>query len=235
VAILGKIGSGKSTALRLLAGLYQPTQGAAEADGIDLRQIDPADYRACIGFVEQEPRLFRGSLRDNILLGRDNASPEALSDVLHLTGLDRIAAAHPQGLDMPVGEGGAMLSGGQRQLVALARCLVTKPSILLMDEPTSSMDAQTEQQFVQHLKRLLGPRTLVVVTHRPAMLELVDRIVVLDGGRVLADGPKAAVLQALSGQRPAAGATNPPAAPSVPTTSAAAVQRTPAASDVAAA
>lgn len=234
VAILGKIGSGKSTALRLLAGLYQPTQGAAEADGIDLRQIDPADYRACIGFVEQEPRLFRGSLRDNILLGRDNASPEALSDVLHLTGLDRIAAAHPQGLDMPVGEGGAMLSGGQRQLVALARCLVTKPSILLMDEPTSSMDAQTEQQFVQHLKRLLGPRTLVVVTHRPAMLELVDRIVVLDGGRVLADGPKAAVLQALSGQRPAT-ATNPPAAPSVPTTSAAAVQRTPAASDVAAA
>lgn len=212
VAILGKIGSGKSTALRLLAGLYQPTQGAAEADGIDLRQIDPADFRACVGFVEQEPRLFRGSLRDNIQLGRDSASPEALADVLHLTGLDRIAAAHPLGLDMPVGEGGALLSGGQRQLVALARCLVTRPSILLMDEPTSSMDAQTEQQFVQHLKRLLGRRTLVVVTHRPAMLELVDRIVVIEAGRVLVDGPKAAVLQALSGQRPATPAA-PPVAP----------------------
>ena len=215
VAILGKIGSGKSTALRLLAGLYQPTQGAAEVDGIDLRQIDPADYRARVGFVEQEPRLFRGSLRDNILLGRDSASPEALSDVLHLTGLDRIAAAHPQGLDMPVGEGGAMLSGGQRQLVALARCLVTRPSILLMDEPTSSMDAQTEQQFVQHLKRLLGRRTLVVVTHRPAMLDLVDRIVVVEAGRVLADGPKASVLQALSGQRPSGAAPAAPAAPAV--------------------
>lgn len=212
VAILGKIGSGKSTALRLLAGLYQPTQGAAEVDGIDLRQIDPADFRACVGFVEQEPRLFRGSLRDNIQLGRDSASPEALADVLHLTGLDRIAAAHPLGLDMPVGEGGALLSGGQRQLVALARCLVTRPSILLMDEPTSSMDAQTEQQFVQHLKRLLGRRTLVVVTHRPAMLELVDRIVVIEAGRVLVDGPKATVLQALSGQRPATPAA-PPVAP----------------------
>jgi ATP-binding cassette subfamily C protein LapB len=232
VAILGKIGSGKSTALRLLAGLYQPTQGAAEVDGIDLRQIDPADYRVRVGFVEQEPRLFRGSLRDNILLGRDSASPEALSDVLHLTGLDRIAATHPQGLDMPVGEGGAMLSGGQRQLVALARCLVTRPSILLMDEPTSSMDAQTEQQFVQHLKRLLGPRTLVVVTHRPAMLELVDRIVVLDGGRVLADGPKAAVLQVLSGQRPAAASANPP--PVVPVAPAAEAPSPPTVTDVAA-
>ena len=149
-------------------------------------------------------------MRDNIQLGRDSASPEALADVLHLTGLDRIAAAHPLGLDMPVGEGGALLSGGQRQLVALARCLVTRPSILLMDEPTSSMDAQTEQQFVQHLKRLLGRRTLVVVTHRPAMLELVDRIVVIEAGRVLVDGPKATVLQALSGQRPAA-----PAAPAL--------------------
>lgn len=216
VAVLGKIGSGKSTALRLLAGLYQPTQGAAEADGIDLRQIDPADFRACVGFVEQEPRLFRGSLRDNIQLGRDSASPEALADVLHLTGLDRIAAAHPLGLDMPVGEGGALLSGGQRQLVALARCLVTRPSILLMDEPTSSMDAQTEQQFVQHLKRLLGRRTLVVVTHRPAMLELVDRIVVIEAGRVLVDGPKATVLQALSGQRPAT-----PAVPAAPLTASA--------------
>jgi ATP-binding cassette subfamily C protein LapB len=204
VAILGKIGSGKSTVLRLLAGLYQPTEGSAEVDGIDLRQIDPADYRAQLGFVEQEPHLFCGSLRDNILLGRTHASAEALSEVLRLTGLDRMAAAHPAGLDMPVGEGGRVLSGGQRQLVALARCLVTRPKVLLMDEPTSSMDAQTEQQFIQHMRGLVGACTLVVVTHRPALLELVDRIVVVEGGRVIVDGPKQAVLAALAGQRPAA-------------------------------
>ncbi|MEO8297531.1 MAG: type I secretion system permease/ATPase [Burkholderiales bacterium] len=204
VAILGKIGSGKSTALRLLAGLYLPTDGAVEVDGIDLRQIDPSDYRAQVGFVSQEPRLFRGSLRDNILLGRINADPVKLATVCALTGLDRIAAAHPAGMDMPVGESGAMLSGGQRQLVALARCLVTQPRVLLMDEPTSSMDAQTEVQFLQHLKTLMGDRTMVMVTHRPAVLDLVERIIVLDAGKVIIDGPKQQVLAALSGQRPAA-------------------------------
>lgn len=204
VAILGKIGSGKSTVLRLLAGLYQPGDGHTEVDGLDLRQIDPADYRAHVGFVAQEPRLFRGSLRENILLGRPQALAEGLPEVLRLTGLDKVAAAHPSGLDMPVGEGGSMLSGGQRQLVALARCLVTQPQVLLMDEPTSSMDAQTEQQFIAQLKGLLAQRTLVVVTHRPALLELVDRIVVMEAGRVIVDGPKAKVLAALAGPRPTA-------------------------------
>jgi ATP-binding cassette subfamily C protein LapB len=202
VAILGKIGSGKSTVLRLLAGLYQPSEGYTEVDGIDLRQIDPADYRAHVGFVAQEPRLFRGSLRENILLGRPRAMAEALPEVLRLTGLDKVAAAHPLGLDMPVGEGGSMLSGGQRQLVALARCLVTQPQVLLMDEPSSSMDAQTEAQFIAQLKGLVAQRTLVVVTHRPALLELVDRIIVMEAGRVIVDGPKQKVLAALAGQRP---------------------------------
>jgi ATP-binding cassette subfamily C protein LapB len=205
VAILGKIGSGKSTVLRLLGGLYLPTEGYTEVDGIDLRQIDPADYRAQVGFVAQEPRLFRGSLRDNILLSRPHASAETLAEVLRLTGLDRVAAAHPAGIEMPVGEGGGMLSGGQRQLVALARCLVTQPQVLLMDEPTSSMDAQSEAQFVAQLKQMVGRRTLVVVTHRPALLEVVDRIVVMDGGKVVIDGPKLQVLQALAGgPRPSA-------------------------------
>lgn len=211
VAILGKIGSGKSTVLRLLAGLYQPSDGYTEVDGIDLRQIDPSDYRAQVGFVAQEPRLFRGTLRENILLGRAHAVAEGLPEVLRLTGLDKVAAAHPLGLDMPVGEGGSMLSGGQRQLVALARCLVTQPQVLLMDEPTSSMDAQTEQQFIQQLKGLVAQRTLLVVTHRPALLELVDRIVVMEAGRVIVDGPKAKVLAALAGQR-AAGRSAPGAA-----------------------
>ncbi|MFM2342523.1 MAG: hypothetical protein RLZZ592_2176 [Pseudomonadota bacterium] len=203
IALLGRIGSGKSTVLRLLAGLYQPTAGAVEIDGLDLRQLDPADFRRHIGFVEQEPRLFRGTVRENLLLGRE-AGADRLAEVLRLTGLERVVAAHPLGLDMPVGEGGAMLSGGQRQLVALARALLLRPQVLLMDEPTSAMDAQTEAQFVVQLRQALPRCTLVVVTHRPAMLELVDRIAVLDAGRLIADGPKRAVLQALGGARPAA-------------------------------
>ena len=204
VAMLGRIGSGKSTVLRLLAGLYLPTEGMVEADGIDLRQIDPADFRARVGFVSQDPRLFTGSLRDNVLLDRPSADPGRLAEVARLTGLDRVVAAHPMGWDLPVGESGALLSGGQRQLVALTRCLVTKPQILLMDEPTSSMDAQSEVAFLRQLKESAGNCTLVMVTHRPAVLELVNRVVVVDAGRIVLDGPKEQVLAALSGQRPAA-------------------------------
>lgn len=204
VAILGRIGSGKSTLLRLLAGLYQPTQGRVEVDGLDLRQIDPADYRARIGLVTQEPRLFAGSLRDNVLLDRTTADAQRLQLVAQLTGLDRLVAGHPMGWDLPVGERGSLLSGGQRQLVALARALVTAPQILLMDEPTSSMDAQSEIGFLQRLRSAIGPRTLVVVTHRPAVLELVTRIVVVDNGRILMDGPKAQVLARLASPPPTA-------------------------------
>ncbi|MDZ7813833.1 MAG: ATP-binding cassette domain-containing protein [Ideonella sp.] len=212
IAILGRIGSGKSTLLRLLAGLYQPTQGRVEVDGIDLRQIDPADFRAKVGFVTQEPRLFGGSLRDNVLLDRSAADAHHLPTVAQLTGLDRLVASHPMGWDLPVGERGALLSGGQRQLVALARCLITSPQILLMDEPTSSMDAQTELAFLARLKTVVGQRTLVAVTHRPAVLELVTRLIVVDNGRVLMDGPKAQVMAALSGQVPQPGSAGSPAA-----------------------
>jgi ATP-binding cassette subfamily C protein LapB len=189
-----------------------------DVDGIDLRQIDPADFRARVGYVGQEPRLFKGTLRDNVLLDRAAADPARLAEVARLTGLDRVAAAHPLGWDLPVGEAGALLSGGQRQLVALTRCLVTRPQILLMDEPTSSMDAQSEVAFLRQLKEsctgatgAAGPCTLIMVTHRPAVLELVSRIVVVDGGRLVMDGPKAQVLAALSGQRPA----QPQSAPNV--------------------
>lgn len=209
VAILGKIGSGKSTILRMLSGLYQPSDGFVEIDGLDLRQVDTADFRRHVGFVSQEPKLFQGSLRENVMLGRSHADPNNFMEVAKLTGLDRIAAAHPMGFDLPVGQAGSLLSGGQRQLVALARCLVTKPQILLLDEPTSSMDAQAENSFIQHLKTAVGQRTLVVVTHRPALLDVVDRVVVVEAGRILADGPKAQVLAMLAGQRP------PPPAPPV--------------------
>jgi len=214
VAILGRIGSGKSTVLRLLAGLYQPTEGYVDVDGIDLRQIDPADFRARVGFVSQDPRLFHGSLRENVLLDRPTADPARLADVARLTGLDRLVQSHPQGWELPVGEAGALLSGGQRQLVALARCLVTQPKILLMDEPTSSMDAQSEALFLRQLKEAGGECTLLMVTHRPAVLELVDRVLVIDAGRLVMDGPKAQVLAALSGQRPAAAPQLAGAAPS---------------------
>ncbi|HSW05215.1 type I secretion system permease/ATPase [Aquabacterium sp.] len=199
VAILGRIGSGKSTILRLLAGLYQPTAGQAEADSIDLRQFDPADYRARVGFVAQDPRLFNGTLRDNVLLERPSADPARLADVARLTGLQRLVSSHPMGWELPVGQAGCLLSGGQRQLVALARCLVTQPKILLMDEPTSSMDAQSEVAFLRQLHEASGDCTLIMVTHRPAVLELVNRVIVVDNGRVVLDGPKAQVLAALSG------------------------------------
>ena len=202
-ALLGRIGSGKSTILRLLAGLYQPSEGLVDVDGMDLRQIDPADFRARVGFVSQDPRLFQGSLRDNVLLDRPGADPARLAEVARLTGLDRLVAGHPQGWELPVGEAGNLLSGGQRQLVALARCLVTRPRILLMDEPTSSMDAQSEVAFLRQLKAACGDCTLVMVTHRPAVLELVQRVLVVDAGRVVLDGPKAQVLAALSGARAA--------------------------------
>ncbi|MEO8155390.1 MAG: type I secretion system permease/ATPase [Rhizobacter sp.] len=207
VVILGRIGSGKSTVLRLLAGLYQPTEGMVEVDNIDLRQIDPADFRARVGFVSQEPRLFKGTLRENVLMGRASVDASRLTEVARVTGLDRVIASHPMGWELAVGEMGSLLSGGQRQLVALARCLVTQPQILLMDEPTSSMDAQSEIMFLRQLNEAIGKRTVIMVTHRPAVLELAQRVVVVDGGKVILDGPKAQVLAALSGAKPAASAT----------------------------
>ena len=202
VAILGRIGSGKSTVLRLLAGLYEPTEGQVEVNGIDLRQIDPYDFRAQVGYVPQDPRLFTGTLRDNVLLGRAAADASRLGEVARLTGLARVAENHPMGWDLPVGESGALLSGGQRQLVALTRCLITQPRIVLMDEPTSSMDAQSELAFLRQLNQATEGCTLVMVTHRPAVLELVKRIVVIDSGKLVMDGPKAQVLAALSGAKP---------------------------------
>ncbi len=208
VAILGRIGSGKSTILRLAAGLYRPGEGMVEVDGLDLRQIDPGDFRIKVGYVPQDARLFNASLRDNVLLGRASADAVRLPEIARLTGLARVAEAHPLGWDMPVGESGALLSGGQRQLVALTRSLITRPRVLLMDEPTSSMDAQSELAFLRQLQEAAADCTLVMVTHRPAVLELVQRIVVIDAGKVVMDGPKTQVLAALSGARPAAPQAN---------------------------
>ncbi|WP_414439297.1 type I secretion system permease/ATPase [Burkholderia sp. 22PA0106] len=218
VAILGRVGSGKSTLLRMIARLYRPTSGKLFADGLDAGQISPADWRAAFGYVGQDSRLFYGSLRENLMIGRPDATPEELLHVLRMTGLDALVAAHPLGINLQVGEHGGELSGGQRQLVALARSLINRPRTLLLDEPTSAMDSQTEHQFIAHLRMASAGQTLVVVTHRMSLLPLVDRLVIVDQGRIVADGPKENVLAVLSGQ-PAARQTSqytasvPPAPP----------------------
>lgn len=198
VAVLGRIGSGKSTLLRMLAGLYQPGQGSVSADGIDLRQIEPADVHRNVSLVTQDCKLFYGTLRDNLVLGLPQVSNDRLLTMCRITGLDAVVARHPRGLDMMLGEGGAGLSGGQRQLVALARALLPDPAILLMDEPTSAMDAQTEAAFIARLRQMGGRQTLVIATHRMSLLELTSRVIVLDHGKVIADGPREKLLQVLT-------------------------------------
>jgi len=198
VAILGKIGSGKSTLLRLIARLYQPTAGQMLIGGIDVAQVDPADWRKAVGYVGQDARLFYGTLRENIMIGRPEASTDELLRVLQLTGLDQIAQKHPMGINLPIGEMGEGLSGGQRQLVSLARSLLARPQILLLDEPTSAMDTQTEAIFMSRLHNATKGQTLILVTHRTSLLNLVDRILVVDEGRVVADGPKKEIIAALS-------------------------------------
>jgi len=197
VAIIGSIGSGKSTLLRVMARLYQPVEGQLQINGIDAEQIDPADWNSTVGFVGQDARLFFGSLRDNLLIGNPSVTSEEVMHVMRLTGLESVVAGHPQGFDRPVGEMGQALSGGQRQLVALARSLLLHPQVLLLDEPTSGMDMQTERLFLQRLEAATRDCTVVVVTHRFSVLDQVDRLIVLDAGQIVADGPKDEVLRAL--------------------------------------
>jgi ATP-binding cassette, subfamily C, bacterial LapB len=198
VAILGTIGSGKSTLLKLLARLYLPTAGKMTMDGLDVNQIDPADWRSACGYVCQDNRLFQGTLRENIIIGNPAVSTERFLQVAALAGIDAIARRHPAGYDMPIGEMGQGLSGGQKQQVSLARCLLLDPAIMLMDEPTSSMDSTSEAQFIARLKEVIQQKTLVVVTHRIPVLSLVDRIIVLEDGKILADGPKAQIMAKLA-------------------------------------
>lgn len=198
VAILGRVGSGKSTVARLIVNLYAPETGTVLVDGVDVGQIDPADLRRHIGYVPQDVKLFYGTVRDNMVMGNRRADDDAFLRAARLSGVDKIVARHPAGFDLPVGEQGRALSGGQRQAVAIARALLADPVVLVMDEPTSSMDFATENLFVQALLEYLKGKTLVLITHKPSLLALVERIIVLDGGKVVADGPKDRVLQALS-------------------------------------
>jgi len=197
VAILGRNGSGKTTIEKLIAGLYEPTSGTVLLDGIDIRQLDPAELRRNMGYVSQDVNLFFGSLRDNIAMGAPHASDDAILEAVRLSGLTDFVNQHPMGLAMPVGEQGQLLSGGQRQSVSIARALLSDPPILLMDEPTGSMDHTSEEEFKRNLVQFAAHKTLIVITHRTSLLELVNRIIVIDGGKIVADGPKEQVVEAL--------------------------------------
>lgn len=198
VGIIGRMGSGKSTLAKLLLGLYAPTAGNVLVDGIDTRQLDPADLRRNIGYMPQNVVLFAGSVRQNVLMGAPQADDAAMLRAAQLVGLDEFLNRHPKGYELEVGERGEALSGGQRQIVALARALLLDPPILLLDEPTAAMDVGSEDQFKRRLAPALTGRTLIVVTHRDSMLTLVDKLIVMDHGKVVAAGPKQDVIAALN-------------------------------------
>jgi ATP-binding cassette subfamily C protein LapB len=201
VAVIGRIGSGKTTINRLVAGLYTATRGAVRLDGVDIRQLDPGDLRHNIAYVSQDSQLLFGSVRDNLTLGLAHVDDERIVRAAELAGVTDFVNRHPLGFDMPVGEHGGRLSGGQRQAVALARALVQDAPVMLLDEPTGSMDNSSEERIRRELAGVVEGRTLVLITHRASLLELVDRIVVVDDGTIVADGAKAQVLDALRAGR----------------------------------
>ena len=199
VAIIGRIGSGKSTIARLMMGLYQPAAGQVLINQTDQAQIDPADLRRNFAYIAQDVTLFRGTIRDNITAARIEASDEDVLRAAQISGVYEFVKTHPLGLDAQVGEGGSALSGGQRQAVALARAMLTKPSLYICDEPTNAMDVQAENAFVQHIKGEVHNKTLILITHRLSLLDIVDRIIVVEQGKVIMDGAKADVIKSLSG------------------------------------
>lgn len=199
IAILGSIGSGKSTLLKLLSGLYATTEGHILLDGLDIQQISRESLSDEVGYLQQDHRLFQGTLRENLLIGMPTPPDDVLNDALRRTGLIRLVSGHSSGLDLPISEGGKGLSGGQKQLVAFTRLILTQPSVWLLDEPTASMDNMQEQQCLQALAQELADpnRTLIVSTHKTALLQLIDRIIIMQNGRIVMDGPKQMVLDQL--------------------------------------
>ncbi|GFO66356.1 type I secretion system permease/ATPase [Geomonas paludis] len=197
VGVIGPIGSGKTTLGKLLLGLFEPASGMVTMDDTDLRQIDPAELRHYVGYVPQDISLFKGTVRENLTLGAADIDDHAIMRAADLAGVGEFVKKHPMGFDMEVGEFGRGLSGGQRQCVAIARALLLDPPVLVFDEPTSNMDSRAEVRLKNHLAEGAKEKTMVLITHRASLLELVDRIIVIDNGTVIADGPKATVLEAL--------------------------------------
>lgn len=199
VAIIGKIGSGKTTIGRLLARLYIPSSGSLLLDGVDIRQYHPAEIRRCVSFVSQDTALFDGSVRDNIVLGAPQVSDELVIRAAELAGVTDFVRGHPLGFNMPVGEAGRLLSSGQKQAIALARSLLLGPKIIFLDEPSGAMDMASERLLIERLKATFkSDQTVIVTTHRSSMLALVNRLIVIDRGKLLADGPRDEVLAMLT-------------------------------------
>ena len=196
IAIVGKIGSGKTSILRLIAGLYDPSEGSVKIDNHDLSHMHPDDVRKHIGVVMQTPMLFSGTLKENLLMGNPDATDEQMIAAAKIANVDEIASNLPDGYETMLTEGGKGLSGGQRQAICIARAFVGDPQIIIMDEPSSAMDSGSEQQLLKDLQTRLKDKTLILITHRGTLLSLVDRVVVFDSGRIVADGPKEKVLQA---------------------------------------
>jgi len=198
VAVLGRVGSGKSTMLRLISGLYQPAAGSVRVDGIDIQQLDPAELRSTIGYVGQDAQLFMGTLRENLVLSDSWISDSQIIEVLQKVELYPLVSAHPRGLDMLLTEAGGGLSGGQKQLLAIARMMLRNPIFVFMDEPTSAMDQNTESRIIKVLSEWLKGRTVVLSTHRPQLLVWVNRIMVMDKGTLIAQGPRDEMLKRLA-------------------------------------
>jgi len=197
VGIIGRIGSGKTTIEKLVLGLYQPTEGTVLYDGVDIRQIDPADLRRAIGYVPQDPVLFYGTLKRNLTMGAPHADDASVLAAADIAGVSEFVNQHPQGFDMIIGERGESLSGGQRQSVSIARALINDPPLLLLDEPSSNMDNQSEAALRKRLESYADNKAMVLITHRTALLDLVSRLIVIDQGVIVADGPKEQVIEAL--------------------------------------
>ncbi|WP_297804443.1 ATP-binding cassette domain-containing protein [uncultured Brevundimonas sp.] len=202
IGIIGKIGAGKSTLLRLLAGASDPQAGSILLDNANIQAYAPFDLRQAIGPVLQDSALFFGTLKENIKLGSPAATDDEIKALLTELGSAKLLLSQPAGLNLVIREGGQGLSSGQRQAVLMARALLRKPRILILDEPTAPFDDVTERDFLQRLDKWLGDRTLIVSTHRSAVTDLVNRLIVVDQGRIILDGPKSEVIAALS--KPAA-------------------------------
>jgi ATP-binding cassette subfamily C protein LapB len=198
VGIIGRIGSGKSTIARMVMGLYDPQDGTMLLDDTDYRQIDPADLRRNVAYIAQDVVLFSGTIRDNITASVPHATEEEILEAAKMAGVHDFVSRHPMGYDAPVGERGEGLSGGQRQAIALARAMLLKPSVFVCDEPTNAMDVQAEQAFTNHIARYSQDKTLILITHRPQLLPVVNRLILMDQGKVVADGPRDKVIEMIS-------------------------------------
>jgi ATP-binding cassette subfamily C protein LapB len=199
IGILGTVGSGKSTLLRVMAGMYRPTEGRVLIDGLDVSHVARESMSRHVSYVQQDHRLFEGTLRQNLLVGLTNPGDDVVKAAMAQTGLLDLVAGHPMGLDLPISEGGRGLSGGQKQLLVFTRLVLSKPKVMLLDEPTASMDSGTEARCLNALRSPdLAPATLILVTHKPSMLSVVNRVLVMSKGQIVMDGPRDAVLAQLS-------------------------------------